>query len=110
MKEVAVQIQTTTNDYNIAKKLISTLLDARVVACVQVQNIESHYHWQGKLVSDKEWLITAKTLKSRALEAISVIKLQHNYSVPEIIQSNIDEVSAEYLSWLIKETKQPIAH
>ena len=110
MKESLVMIQTTTNSLETAQKIASQLLELRKAACVQIQNIESHYHWNGKLVSDKELLITAKTTKSHAHEVMNLLKQLHNYSLPEIVQINVDETTTEYLSWVVKETKKPIAH
>jgi periplasmic divalent cation tolerance protein len=110
MKESAVIIQTTTNDKDIASKISYILLETKKIGCVHIQTVESHYHWNGKIVSDKEFVLSMKTLKSKSAEVISIIKSNHNYSLPEIIQINIDECSVEFLSWLIKETKQPVAH
>jgi periplasmic divalent cation tolerance protein len=110
MKESGIIIQTTTNDKQVAGKIASILLDTKKVACVKIQTIESHYHWHGKIVSDNEFLIIVKTVKSQAQDVMALIKANHNYSVPEIIQINIDDASAEFMSWLIKETKQPVAH
>ncbi|MDX1923797.1 MAG: divalent-cation tolerance protein CutA, partial [Rickettsiaceae bacterium] len=96
MKESAVIIQTTTNDQNTATKISSGLLESRRAACVQIQAIDSHYHWQGNIVSDKEYILFIKSVKSRALDIINYIKTNHNYSLPEIIQVNVDDCTTEY--------------
>ena len=110
MKETAIIIQTTSNNKEIASRIISQLLDSKKVACVHIEDIESYYWWEGKIASHKEFRLSFKTIKSLSPEVIAIIKALHNYTLPEIIQINIDETTAEYLSWLIKETKQPIAH
>ena len=110
MKDSGVIIETTTNSEEIAASITKNLLESRKAACVHISTIESHYWWNGQIAQHKELKLSIKTLKSKAYEAIVAIKSLHNYSVPEIIQINIDESSTEYISWLAKETKQPIAH
>lgn len=110
MKESGIVIQTTTNDREIAAKLVKLLLDLRKAACVQVSEIESHYHWDGKLTSHKEFIIIVKSVRSLSPDIFNIIKQNHNYTIPEIIQTNMDECTTEYLAWMIKETKQPVAH
>lgn len=51
-----------------------------------------------------------KSVKSLAVDIMNIIKMHHNYSLPEITQINIDDCSTEYLSWLIKETKQQMVN
>jgi periplasmic divalent cation tolerance protein len=110
MKESAVIIQTTTNDQATASKIASILLDAKKVACIQLENIESYFWWEGKVQSSKELRLSVKTVKSLSHEVISIIKANHNYSLPEIIEIAITDTTTEYLSWIIKETNQPVAH
>lgn len=55
MKESGVIIQTTTNDKIIASKIASLLLDLRKAARVHIHVVDSHYHWYGDIVSDKEF-------------------------------------------------------
>jgi len=110
MKESVVIIKTTTNSKDTAVKLSNKLLSDRKVACVKIDNVESHYHWGSKIVSDMEYVLTFKTRKSLAQEVFHLIKLNHNYSLPEIIMQNVDETTIEYLNWVIKETKQHSIH
>ncbi len=110
MKDSGVIIETTTNSEETALNIINNLLESRKAACVHASNIESHYWWNGGIARDKEIKLSIKTVKSKAYEVIMAIKSLHNYSLPEIIQINIDEASSEYIAWLAKETKQPIAH
>ncbi|MDX1917396.1 MAG: divalent-cation tolerance protein CutA [Rickettsiaceae bacterium] len=110
MREYAVIIKTTTNDHATALKITSDLLDYKKAACVQIETVDSYYLWQGKLTSAKEYVLNVKTLKSKASDTISFIRARHNYSLPEILQINIDDCNSDYLSWIIKETKMQIAN
>ncbi len=110
MKDSGVIIETTTNSEQTAQTLITSLLESKKAACVHVSNVESHYWWNGAIVHDKELKLSIKTVKSKAHDVMIIIKSLHNYSLPEIIQINIDEASTEFTAWLAKETKQPLAH
>ncbi len=110
IKESGVIIKTSTNDYNVAINIASGLLNLKKAACVQIEAVDSFYIWQGKVTSDKEYVLNVKSLRSKASEIIQYIKARHNYSLPEVIQINIDDCSAEYLSWLIQETRIQIAN
>jgi periplasmic divalent cation tolerance protein len=110
MKESVVIIKTTTNNKDTASKIANKLLSGRKVACVHIQNVESHYHWESKIVSDMEYVLTFKTTKSLAQEVFQIIKANHNYGLPEIFMQNVDETTIEYLNWVLKETKQYSIH
>ena len=45
-----------------ARRLAQAVVQARLAACVQVQSITSHYHWQGALQEAAEWRLACKTL------------------------------------------------
>ncbi len=110
MKEIGVIIETTTNNKQTAINISAHLLETKKAACIQIENIESHYWWNGKIASDKEFKIRIKTVKSLTHEVFNIIKSLHNYSLPEIILININETTTDYLGWIIKETKQPTAN
>ncbi len=107
MKDIGVIVQTTTNNKQVAINISARLLDAKKAACIQIGDVESHYWWNGKIASDKEFRISIKTVKSLTHDVFNIIKSLHNYSLPEIILINIDETTTDYLGWIIKETKQP---
>jgi periplasmic divalent cation tolerance protein len=67
------------------------LIEARLVACVQVFPIQSHYAWDGELCSEKEYILQMKTLEGN---------FDHPYETPELITTPISKVSREYLSWV----------
>ena len=47
-------VMTTFSDEVIGKKIIHSLIEKRLAACVQVQAIESYYHWKGEVNQDQE--------------------------------------------------------
>ncbi|HUQ32317.1 MAG TPA: divalent-cation tolerance protein CutA [Pyrinomonadaceae bacterium] len=84
-----------------AARLADVLVGARLAACVQIlPEIESVYHWQGKVERAPEVLLLAKTTLSNFNELESLVSSLHSYETPEIIALPITAVSAPYLEWL----------
>jgi periplasmic divalent cation tolerance protein len=93
-------IQTTYNDKNEAKNLIRLLLEKKLCACAQIQEIDSLYTWKGEMCEDKEYLVNIKTKKINYKMIKREIKENHSYDVPEIIAIEIADGSKSYLKWL----------
>ena len=77
-------------------------LDARVAACVSISKVRSLYWWEGNIADDDEYLAIFKTLKDKADELKRLIKDNHPYTVPEIVEIGMDDVSKPYLEWMVE--------
>ena len=93
-------VLTSCADKQIKQNIIDVLLNKKLAACIQVQNIESHYRWQGKINNDAEYLLMIKTKNSLYLQVEKAIKSVHNYEIPEIISLPVKQGYKEYLSWI----------
>lgn len=106
MKSEAYCIVTTTVDSEeIAEKITTVLLQARLVACVQAQTIQSSYHWNGQIEQSSEILLQ---MKSRSVHFDSIkqtIRDLHTYDIPEIIMIPIQNANKDYLAWMDREVK-----
>ena len=102
MEDKYCLIITSYADEENGKKIINTLLTARLAACIQVMPIQSYYHWQGKIVSDDEKLLFIKTKSSLYSKVEKTILTHHTYELPEIIQVPISTGLDQYLAWLEK--------
>ncbi|MBW2526443.1 MAG: divalent-cation tolerance protein CutA [Deltaproteobacteria bacterium] len=91
----------TTDGEEEGQRVAKALLEAKVVACVNViPQVSSRFWWEGKLDSAEESLLVAKTRRS-ALERVGeVVREVHSYDVPEIIALPIVWGSASYLEWI----------
>lgn len=104
MTEYAI-VQTATSSKENADKIITALLDKKLIACAQIANIESYYIWENKIQNELELIITLKT-KTIDYEDIEKIVLEnHSYDVPEIISFNIDRGNKTYLNWISDVTR-----
>lgn len=91
----------TVGDKESAGRISETLLREKLAACVSmVEGVTSSYRWQGKLETSREILLLIKTRKSLAADVAQFVKKHHPYTVPEIIFTDIDGGSPDYLDWL----------
>ena len=100
-----IQIQTTFENKAEAEKLAGMMLDARLISCGQISEIESHYNWDGKRCKSKEFLLTMKTRATLYKECEKFIKADHPYECPQIVAIEIVSGSDSYLSWINENTK-----
>jgi len=91
----------TSPDLPTARALARTALNARLIACANlVPRIESHYWWQGKIVSSGEVLLILKTRKSKLPALEKLILTRHPYDTPEFLVLSLNAGSRRYLDWL----------
>lgn len=90
----------------VGQALARTLLDARLVACVNiVPGITSIYRWQGRVEEGTEVLLVAKTASDRVAELERALARAHPYDTPEFVVLDTDFVSARYSAWVVEETR-----
>ncbi|MBI3353409.1 MAG: divalent-cation tolerance protein CutA [Nitrospirae bacterium] len=97
----AVVIFITASSIDEARKIGNTLMEERLIACVNIiPQVESIFYWQEKVCNEKEALMIIKTRKSLINDIIKKVKSIHSYSVPEIIALPIISGSEDYLKWV----------
>ena len=95
---------TTAPDRDTAQVLAQGLLTRRLVACVNLQAVHSHYWWQDRLTQADEVLMVMKTTQDRWPELEAFVREQHPYHTPELIGLPISTGLDTYLEWIRKET------
>lgn len=86
-----------------AQALARQLVERHLVACAQINAIESIYRWQGSIVQDSEWRLLLKTSPNRyaALEA-AILEL-HPYDLPAIVALPCSHALAPFAEWVAQE-------
>jgi len=97
---VSVVVYTTFPNKNIAKKIISELVQKKLAACGNFFKINSIYRWKGKVENEPEYGVFIKTKKRLYKKVEAYIQQHHPYDVPEIIAWPIDRGSPQYLEWI----------
>lgn len=100
-----IEIKTTLDIQEDAAKIANMLLDKKLVACVQIFKIESHYVWQNDRERAPEYVLEMKTRRSLFSKVKDEILKVHPYRVPEIIAKPICAGWKEYLKYIKQCTK-----
>ena len=102
-----IQVFTTVEKREDARKIAEVVVGRRLAACVQVVGpIGSTYWWRGKIEDAEEWLCLMKTRKELYGKLEAAVKSVHPYEEPEIIALPIVEGSEGYLRWIEENTEQ----
>ena len=91
-----------------ADRIAGTLLEERLVACVNmVAGVKSRYWWKGALEEAEETVMMMKTTDELVGPAIDKLVEVHPYEVPEAVAVEIDAGSEAYLHWIGEVTRAP---
>lgn len=82
-------------------KIISQLLEQKLIACADVFPVESSYWWKGSIVKENRWQAMAFTLAEKKPEIIELVEKSHSDEVPVITFLPI-EVNQGCEDWIIE--------
>jgi periplasmic divalent cation tolerance protein len=100
-----ILIQTTVPDEEKGRELARLVVETRLAACAKVSSsCLSLYRWEGKVIEDREWVLTIVSRRALYPALEEKIRASHPYKVPEIIALPILEGSSDYLKWIEAET------
>ena len=93
-------IKTTVKNKITKNNIINELIINDYVSCINViDNVSSHYKWQGNAESEREDILFIKTMKRNEKLVYEVIRAIHDYETPEIITIAIKNIDSSYLNW-----------
>jgi periplasmic divalent cation tolerance protein len=101
----ATAVVTTVGTEEQANLIARELIARRQAACVNiVSGVRSIYRWQGKIASDTEYLLIAKTRDSEFEAVAATIRELHSYEVPEILSWDVGRGDPAFLEWILAST------
>jgi len=95
-------------DLQTAQRLGCALVEASLVACVNVvPALRSIYRWQGSVQEEEEVLMILKTTAGRLDAARALLVQLHPYDVPEFVALAVADGHHPYLQWVADSTRTP---
>jgi periplasmic divalent cation tolerance protein len=99
-------VLSTAPDAAVAERLARGLVEAQLVACVNlVPGITSVYRWKEAVHADAEVLLVAKTVAQNVPAIEAFLAREHPYECPECVALDVASVGAAYLAWLQSSTR-----
>ena len=93
-------IKTSTDSLKVAKKISQIILNKKLSPCINIiENTKSSFIWKNKTTNTIEHIVEVKTINIYKDKIVDIIKKNHNYDVPEIIQLNIHILNNDYKEW-----------
>lgn len=91
----------TMGDREEAERLARELIQARLVACVNILGpMTSLYRWQEEIQRETEYLLLMKTAAETETALMTRLQELHPYEVPEILVLPIVAAAPSYMAWL----------
>jgi periplasmic divalent cation tolerance protein len=95
----------TAPDADVAKRIGDTLVNEKLVACMNVvPGLRSLYRWKGQTCDDSEVLCLLKTRLSLFPAVRDRVVALHPYEVPELIALPVVASSESYAAWVQEST------
>jgi len=88
-----------------ARKIAAHLMKKRLIACANIFPIESMYWWKGKIESNKEAVLIAKSMPKHFDSVRKEVKRIHSYMTPCILKIGAD-ANPEYGKWIREEVRE----
>jgi len=87
-----------------AEKISLHLLKKKLIACANLFPIRSLYRWKGKIISEAENVIIAKTNEGNFDKIVNEVKKIHSYKIPCILKIG-SSANKDFEKWADKEMK-----
>lgn len=83
-----------------ARNMAQMLVKRDLVACAQIDAIESFYRWDGAIQHDQEHRLTLKTTPERYAAVEAAICEHHPYELPAVYAVPVMHAFAPYAEWV----------
>ncbi|WP_319533576.1 divalent-cation tolerance protein CutA [uncultured Cohaesibacter sp.] len=104
-----LMLYATCPDMKTGKAIARALLDARLVACVNLlPGMTSLFRWDGEVQEEGEVAFIAKTTRPEIEAAKALFAKQHPYDEPALVALPIVDGLPGFLSWIETETADAV--
>ncbi|MEM0440510.1 MAG: divalent-cation tolerance protein CutA [Candidatus Caldarchaeum sp.] len=83
-----------------------SLMERKLAASINALHGKSFLFWEGRLHVEDEIILVMKTSREKADELKKVVKAEHPYRVPAILELLLSDVNKDYLEWVMETTSR----
>jgi periplasmic divalent cation tolerance protein len=99
-----VELVLTCGSWQEAQRITDALLEKHLVACVEMLDIKSKYHWQGNVEEANEVKLIMETVVGNFDAIEAVVKTLHSYDTFVLQQIPVTRVSSDAAKWWVEQT------
>lgn len=96
-----VEIRTSIDNEDEARKIAERLLSKHVVASCHVSSADTYYYWDSKYVQDHEWEVRALTATTHIEIVRNTMFAEHYYDCSEFIVTPIIYTTPQFGKWIM---------
>ena len=100
-----IAITTTIGGREEAQRIGRALVEQKLVACAQIERVESFYTWDGAVQHEEEYRLLCKTAAARYEAVEAAIRRMHSYELPAIHAVALERVYRPYGAWLAEHSR-----
>ncbi|MCB9786808.1 MAG: divalent-cation tolerance protein CutA [Deltaproteobacteria bacterium] len=105
MSKSPIRVVLCTSPPDAAQQMARTLLEEKLVACVNiVPGVKSLYWWKDAVSEDSEALMVIKTPAACYERLEARLRELHPYDIPEILSLAVERGADPYVSWVLDST------
>jgi uncharacterized protein involved in tolerance to divalent cations len=99
-----VELVLTCGSWQEAQKIADSLLEKRLVACVEMMEVKSKYRWQGRVDEADEIKLIMETVADNFSQVEAEVAKLHSYDTFVLQQVPLSGLSKKAQRWLTEET------
>lgn len=85
-----------------ARKIATALVERKLAACAQIDEVESCYGWEGAVRHEPEFRVQLKTTDAQYPAVEAAIRALHGYELPAIHAVAVEHAYAPYAAWVVE--------
>lgn len=94
-------VYTTVENTSQATKLANQVIEQKLAACVQCDEVKSTFFWRGQVENCSEIRMMFKTTQSQYAALEKFLKQNHPYELPAIFAIPVSHAEKSYQDWVI---------
>ena len=102
----AILVYVTCKNEMEASAIAHKLVSSQIAACANIiPQTKAVFKWEGEIKEQSEAILILKSQKARLEEVTERIREIHSYDLPCILSVSIEEGNAEFLKWVLCNSK-----